>query len=70
MLGKIYGISSKYDFDCCSHIVYVFNTPEEANAWIHMEESDYRQRELMPRKSAIKVAGRKAVNAARAFINA
>ncbi len=61
-----YGVSSKYDFGQWNHIVYgPFETEEQAENWLHTEESDFRERELMSKSAAIKLAGRKAVENAR-----
>lgn len=57
-----YGVSSKYEFGAWSHVVYgPFDSEEQANEWLHTEEYDFRDRELMSKTAAIKLAGRKAV---------
>lgn len=57
-----YGVSSKFDFGKWNHVVYgPFETSEQANTWLHTEEYDFRERELMSRTAAIKLAGSKAV---------
>ena len=61
MKRKIYGISSKYSFGKWNHAVYVFNNKEEAETWLHTEEYDFRERELMTKTEAIKLVGKKAV---------
>lgn len=58
---KIYGVSSKFEFDSWEHMVYVFNSKEAAEEWLNTEEYDFRERELMTKTAAIKLAGRKAV---------
>lgn len=58
---KTYGVSSKFDFGTWSHVVYVFHDKESAEKWLDTEEYDFRERELMTKTAAIKLAGRKAV---------
>ena len=58
---KNYGVSSKYDFGKWDHTVYVFEEKEAAERWLNTEEYDSRERELMTKTAAIKLAGRKAV---------
>ena len=59
---KIYGVSSKYNFGRWNHTVYKFDDMETAEKWLHTEENDFREREIMTSKTAaIKLAGRKAV---------
>ncbi len=58
---KIYGVSSKYDFGTWDHVVYVFENKDSAEKWLNTEEYDFRERELMTKTAAIKLAGRKAV---------
>lgn len=63
MRGMLYGVSSKYDFGGWNHVVYgPFANEEEANKWLNTEEYDFREREIMTKTAAIKLAGRKAVN--------
>lgn len=58
-----YGVSSKFDFGRWSHVVYgPFETEEQAQGWLHTEEYDFRERELMSKTKAIKLAGKKAVD--------
>lgn len=60
--NKAYGVSSKYDFGQWTHIVYgPFNTTEQAEKWLKTEEGDFRERELMSKTAAIKLAGKTAV---------
>lgn len=61
---KIYGVSSKYEFGW-EHMVYVFSDKASAEKWLETEEYDFRERELMTKTSAIKLAGRKAVENAK-----
>lgn len=58
---KIYGVSSKYNFGKWEHVVYCFQDKETANHWLETEEYDFRERELMTKTDAIKLAGTKAV---------
>lgn len=58
---KIYGVSSKYDFGTWDHVVYVFENKDSAEKWLNTKEYDFRERELMTKTAAIKLAGRKAV---------
>lgn len=58
---KIYGVSSKFEFGTWNHKVYVFEKQEDAEKWLHTEEYDFRERELMTKTKAIVLAGRKAV---------
>lgn len=63
--NKMYGVSSKYDFGAWNHVVYgPFATYEQAQEWLHTEENDFRERELMSKTAATKLAGKEAVNAA------
>lgn len=62
-MRKIYGVSSKYEFGW-SHVVYVFDSSEAAEKWLKTEEYDFRERELMTKKRAIELAGKKAVDSA------
>lgn len=58
---KLYGVSSKYMFGYWNHQVYTFEDDDEAEKWLHSEEQNFRERELMSKTKAIKLAGRKAV---------
>ncbi len=63
--SKQYGVSSKFDFGDWNHVVYgPFTTEDQAQNWLNMEEYDFRDRELMSKTSAIKLAGKKAVERA------
>ncbi|MTD42447.1 hypothetical protein GIX45_28230 [Erwinia sp. CPCC 100877] len=64
-MRKIYGVSSKYTFGTWEHDVYVFEDKEKANEWLETEEYDFRERELMTKTAATKLAGRKAILNAR-----
>lgn len=57
----IYGVSSKYEFGRWDHVVYHFSDMESAKVWLHTEEYDFREREIMNKTQAIKLAGRTAV---------
>ena len=60
--GIAYGVSSKYEFGGWNHVVYgPFESEEQANEWLHTEEYDFRERELMSKTAVVKLAGRKAV---------
>lgn len=61
-MRKIYGVSSKYDFGNWEHRVYVFDNQAEADKWLNTEEGDFRERELMTKTAATKLAGKKAVD--------
>ena len=58
---KVYGVSSKFNFGKWDHSVYVFSNNDKAQEWLVTEEHDFRERELMTKTAAIKLAGRKAV---------
>ena len=58
---QIYGVSSKFEFGTWNHVVYYFDSMEVAEKWLNTEEYDFREREVMSKTSAIKLAGRKAV---------
>lgn len=62
MERKIFGVSSKYNFGRWEHGIYVFDTKEEAQNWLHEEGYDFRERELMSKTKAIKLAGKPAVD--------
>lgn len=60
--NRAYGVSSKFDFGLWSHIVYgPFETNEQAEKWLNTEERDFRERELMSKTAAIKLAGKEAI---------
>lgn len=56
--GKVYGVSSKFEFNNWSHVGYVFDSIESAEKWLHTEESDFRERELMSKSAAEDLCGR------------
>lgn len=59
---QIYGVSSKCNFGEWEHTVYHFSDMETATEWLHTEENDFREREIMGKAAAIKLAGKKAVD--------
>lgn len=50
--GCIFGVSEKFQFDCWQGYVVVFDDFEKAVKWLHTEEGDFRQRELIARTNA------------------
>ena len=61
-MKKLYGISSKFNFGKWDHVVYgPFSDKEQAEKWLTTEEYDFREREIMGKTAAIKLAGKKAV---------
>lgn len=56
--GKIYGVSSKFSFGRWHHTGYIFNSLTEAEEWLHTEEYDFRERELMSKTRAEQLCGR------------
>ena len=62
MKAQIYGVSSKQNFGEWNHVVYHFDDMEAANKWLNTEEFDFREREIMTKTAAIKLAGKKAVD--------
>lgn len=65
-----YGVSSKFEFGKWSHVVYgPFQDEEQAKKWLNSEEYDFRERELMGKTAAVKLAGKNAVENAIAFPN-
>lgn len=63
-MRQVHGVSSRYEFGNWKHAVYVFSDKEKAEEWLHTEEYDFREREIMTKTAAINLAGRKAVNSA------
>lgn len=58
----LYGVSSKFDFGKWDHVVYgPFHDEEQAEKWLNSEEYDFREREILGKTEAIKLAGKKAV---------
>ena len=62
--GFLYGVSSKFDFGRWKYWVYKFESLEEAEKWLHTETYDFRERELMTKSEAEKLAGKTAVKEA------
>lgn len=56
--GKVYGVSSKFDFGKWNHIGYEFDDIENAEKWLNTEESNFRERELMSKTAAEKLCGK------------
>ena len=56
--GKIYGVSSRYEFGW-KHTVYVFDSLEEAEKWLRTETCCFAERELCSRTRAEQITGRK-----------
>lgn len=65
--GSIYGVSSKHEFGSWNHHVVVLLDSETAKRWLAAEEYDFRERELMSRSRAVKLAGKAAVADAPVF---
>lgn len=63
-MEKIYGVSSKFNFGKWDHKIRIFDDQKKAEEWLHTEEYDFRERELMTRKEAIELAGEEAVESA------
>ena len=63
-MEKIYGVSSKFNFGQWDHRIRIFDDPKRAKEWLHTEEYDFRERELMTRAEAIQLAGEEAVESA------
>lgn len=55
--GRVYGVSSKFDFGSWSHVGYEFESVEDAEEWLETEEYDFRERELMSKTAAKKLCG-------------
>lgn len=53
--GLLYGVSSK---DCGNFKLKIFTDLKEAEAWLHTEEYDFRERELCSKTQAIKLMGK------------
>lgn len=52
--GKIYGISTKFDFGRWTGYAKEFNSLEKAYEWLNTEEYDFRERELCSKTEAKK----------------
>lgn len=59
--GKIFGVSSKFEFGW-HHSVHIFDNWDEAIHWLHKEQYDFRERELMSKVAAINLAGKSAID--------
>lgn len=59
---RLYGISSKYEGRSgWNHEVYgPFSSENEANRWLRTQEDDFRERALMSKSAALKMAGQRA----------
>lgn len=68
MKRQIYGISSKFNFGQWDHVVYHFQNMDDAEEWLNTEEYDFREREIMNKTNAIKLAGKKAVENAIEYV--
>lgn len=55
--GKIYGVSSKFDFGEWHHRLAEFDSLEEAYKWLNTEEGDFRTREIGSKTHIAKIAG-------------
>lgn len=64
MKRQYYGVSSKFNFGEWEHNVYKFQDMESAEEWLEKEEYDFREREIMTKTAAIKLAGRRRVEEA------
>lgn len=60
--GKIYGVSSKFEFGEWHHTVYYFKDYGLAEKWLDTEEYNFRERELMSKSAAIQLAGKESVD--------
>ena len=67
MKERIYGVSSKFEFNQWNHIIHIFENKEDADEWLHTEQSDFRERELMSRTEAIELVGIETVEDAELF---
>ena len=66
--NRAYGVSSKFNFCRWEHVVYgPFSSEESARKWLETEEFDFRDRELMSKTAATKMAGKTAVLNAKSF---
>lgn len=52
-MKTIYGVSSKFEGNTWNHVVYRFQDKETAEAWLHTEEYDFREREIMDEEKAV-----------------
>ena len=66
--GRIYGVSSKFEFGRWNHICKVFTNLNSAEEWLGTEENDFRERELMSRTNAGRLCGKAEVRRTDEFI--
>lgn len=52
--GYIFGDSAKFDFGKWSHRITKFDNFGDAEKWLHTEEYDFRERELISKTEAVK----------------
>lgn len=52
--GYVYGDSMKFNFGRWEHHLHKFTKWDEAQEWLHTEEYDFRERELISRSEAIR----------------
>lgn len=59
---NLYGVSSKYEGRSgWNYEVYgPFRSEKEADSWLHTQENDFRERSLVSKSAAIKMAGQRA----------
>lgn len=50
------------NFGVWNHVVYHFEDMEIVEKWLNTEEYDFRDREIMSKTAAIKLAGKKTVD--------
>lgn len=55
--GKIYGISTKYNFGHLDYYIKAFDDLDAAYKWCDTEECDFRTRELGSKTHIAKIAG-------------
>lgn len=60
-MNTIYGVSSKYNFGKWEHRVVTFDDMDQVQEWLETEEYDFREREIVSRSKAVRLAGKKAV---------
>lgn len=52
--GFIFGDSAKFEFGRWTHQITKFTDYAEAIKWLHTEEYDFRERELISKTAAVK----------------
>lgn len=57
--GCIYGVSRKLVGDHWQAYAVKFTSLEDAEKWLHTEEYDFRERELVTKTQAVSEAGKK-----------